>query len=132
MRHSQCLSMRSGFGRSRLAAMRLEPVRFWAYYPIDPIGAGMTDRPTEFPGSMDPSMPATIIRERPAAAAAPAETGAPPGSGDLTEELLNSDQWTDAMVQAAGIPVADVPFVTVGGGIGSFVTVDYLRIAGVP
>jgi len=28
--------------------------------------------------------------------------------------------------------VHDVPFVTIGGGIGSFVTVDYLRIAGVP
>lgn len=51
--------------------------------------------------------------------------------GDLTEELLVSDWWTDAMVEAAGIPVVDVPFVTVGGGIGSFVTVDYLRIAGV-
>ena len=36
------------------------------------------------------------------------------------------------MVAAAGIPVTDVPFVSVGGGIGSFVTVDYLRIAGVP
>ena len=36
------------------------------------------------------------------------------------------------MVSGAGIPIVDVPFVTVGGGIGSFVTVDYLRIAGVP
>ncbi len=36
------------------------------------------------------------------------------------------------MLQAAGIPVADVPFLSIGGGIGSFVTVDYLRIAGVP
>ena len=35
------------------------------------------------------------------------------------------------MVRAAGIPVTDIPFVTIGGGIGSFVTVDYLRIAGV-
>jgi len=35
------------------------------------------------------------------------------------------------MVAAAGIPVTDVPFVSIGGGIGSFVTVDYLRIAGV-
>ncbi|MFY9929659.1 MAG: hypothetical protein WAK82_16770 [Streptosporangiaceae bacterium] len=51
--------------------------------------------------------------------------------GDLTEELVASDSWTDAMVGAAGIPVVDVPLVTVGGGIGSFVTVDYLRIAGV-
>ncbi|MFT3661067.1 MAG: hypothetical protein QM809_06615 [Gordonia sp. (in: high G+C Gram-positive bacteria)] len=36
------------------------------------------------------------------------------------------------MVEAAGIPIVDVPFVTVGSGIGSFVTVDYLRIFGVP
>ncbi len=92
----------------------------------------MTDRPTELPGSMDPSIPATIMRERPAAASAGAEAGAPPGSGDLTDELLNSDQWTDAMLASAGIPVADVPFVSVGGGLGSFVTIDYLRIAGVP
>lgn len=35
------------------------------------------------------------------------------------------------MVTAPGIPVVDTPFVTVGGGIGSLVTVDYLRIAGV-
>ncbi len=53
------------------------------------------------------------------------------GGGDLSEELLTSDWWTDAMVEAAGIPLVDVPLVTVGGGIGSFVTVDYLRIAGV-
>lgn len=36
------------------------------------------------------------------------------------------------MLVNAGIPVVDIPFVTVGGGIGSFVTVDYLRIYGVP
>lgn len=54
------------------------------------------------------------------------------GAGDLTEELLAAGWWSDAMVRAAGIPVVDVPFVTVGGGIGSFVMVDYLRIAGVP
>jgi len=53
------------------------------------------------------------------------------GGGDLTEELVASDSWTDAMVGAAGIPVVEVPLVMVGGGIGSFVTVDYLRIAGV-
>ncbi|HEX9031642.1 MAG TPA: hypothetical protein VF834_07325 [Streptosporangiaceae bacterium] len=64
---------------------------------------------------------------RPAAAA----EGAAPGSGDLTDELLRSDQWTDEMLRTAGIPVTDVPFVSIGGGIGSFVTVDYLRIAGV-
>lgn len=54
------------------------------------------------------------------------------GPGDLTPELIATDWWSDAMVADAGIPVEDVPFVTVGGGIGSFVTVDYLRIYGVP
>jgi hypothetical protein len=54
------------------------------------------------------------------------------GGGDFTQELLTSDWWSDAMVAGAGIPVVDVPFVSLGGGIGSFVTVDYLRIAGVP
>jgi hypothetical protein len=57
------------------------------------------------------------------------EAGAP---GELTPLLLRESQWTDAMVEDAGIEVRDVPFVSVGGGIGSFVTVDYLRIAGVP
>lgn len=52
--------------------------------------------------------------------------------GDLTDELISTDWWTDQLVQAAGIPIVDVPFVSLGGGIGSFVTVDYLRIAGVP
>lgn len=70
--------------------------------------------------------PPTVQHRRPAAPA-----GAPPGGGDLTPELIDTDEWTDQMLQAAGIPVTDVPFVSVGGGIGSFVTVDYLRIAGV-
>ncbi|GAB2668546.1 hypothetical protein GCM10027169_32910 [Gordonia jinhuaensis] len=51
---------------------------------------------------------------------------------DLTAELVDTDIWDDGMVRAAGIPVVDIPFVTVGSGIGSFVTVDYLRISGVP
>ena len=54
------------------------------------------------------------------------------GGGDLTDALLEADHWTDAMVAEAGIPVVDVPFLSVGGGIGSFVMVDYLRVAGVP
>jgi lysine/ornithine N-monooxygenase len=57
---------------------------------------------------------------------------AAPPTGDLTPELEAADWWTDEAVAAAGIPVREVPFVTVGGGMGSFVTVDYLRIAGVP
>jgi hypothetical protein len=36
------------------------------------------------------------------------------------------------MLRAAGIPVVDVPFVCIGGGMGSFAMVDMLRIAGVP
>jgi hypothetical protein len=52
--------------------------------------------------------------------------------GDLTPELIATDWWSDDAVAHAGIPVVDVPFVSVGGGIGSFVTVDYLRICGVP
>ena len=35
------------------------------------------------------------------------------------------------MVERAGIPIIDTKFVTVGGGIGSFVTVDFLRVYGV-
>lgn len=62
----------------------------------------------------------------------PGTRSATRGSGDLTDELIAADVWTDQAVAAAGIPVMDVPFVTVGGGIGSFVTFDYLRIAGVP
>ena len=50
----------------------------------------------------------------------------------LTDELVATSEWTDQMVAAAGIQVVDVPLVLVGGGIGSFVTYDYLRIAGVP
>jgi hypothetical protein len=56
----------------------------------------------------------------------------PRAAGDLNETLIATDQWTDSMVAEAGIPVVDVPFVTVGGGIGSFVTVDLLRVCGVP
>ena len=53
-----------------------------------------------------------------------------PLGGDLTEDMLAADVWSDELVAAAGIPVIDKPFVTVGGGIGSFVTVDFLRIYG--
>jgi hypothetical protein len=52
--------------------------------------------------------------------------------GDLTSALIDTDVWTDDMVAGAGIPVVDVAFVSVGGGIGSFVTFDTLRIYGVP
>jgi hypothetical protein len=81
-------------------------------------------------------MPADEQREK-AARAAPGSQATIgrtrlPRGGDLTDALVSSDWWTDAMLWEAGIPVADVPFVSIGGGIGSFVTADYLRIAGVP
>lgn len=57
---------------------------------------------------------------------------APPAAapGDLTEPLIAADTWADSDVEAAGIPVRDVPFVTVGGGLGSFAMADLLRTAG--
>ncbi len=54
------------------------------------------------------------------------------GGGDLTDHLLNTSIWSDGDVAAAGIPIYDIPFVTVGGGMGSFALVDTLKIAGVP
>jgi hypothetical protein len=71
----------------------------------------------------------------PGAGSPPPGAGAPGTQtqpGDLTQELINTDIWTDDMVARAGIPIIDTKFVTVGGGIGSFVTVDFLRIYGVP
>lgn len=92
----------------------------------------VVDQPAGPTGAGPQTHQETVRRHRPdPAEAAAAAQGGPPGSGDLTDELLRSDQWTDQMLAAAGIPVTDVPFVSVGGGIGSFVTVDYLRIAGV-
>src|SRR5688572_27384363 len=61
-----------------------------------------------------------------------AAPGAAPERGDLTPELIDTDWWTDEMVARTGIPIVDIPFVSVGGGIGSFVMVVYLRICGVP
>jgi hypothetical protein len=63
---------------------------------------------------------------------APDRAGPGTAAGDLTPELIGTDWWTDAMLARADIPVVDIPFVSIGGGIGSFVTVDYLRICGVP
>ncbi|WP_300008914.1 hypothetical protein [Pseudonocardia sp.] len=68
----------------------------------------------------------------PGAAAGPDPAPGAVQPGDLTPELIATDWWSDDQVARAGIPVVDVPFVSVGGGIGSFVTVDYLRICGVP
>ena len=55
----------------------------------------------------------------------PAESSLP-----LPPELEHADLWFDSVVAGAGIEVRQVPFVSVGGGIGSFVMADYLRVAG--
>ena len=52
-------------------------------------------------------------------------------AGDLTPQLLETSTWHDEIVEAAGIPIVDVPLVTVGGGLGSFALTDTLRIGGV-
>lgn len=52
--------------------------------------------------------------------------------GDLTDELIDTSVWTDELMAASGIPVVDVPFVSVGGGMGSFAMADTLRVGGVP
>ena len=53
-----------------------------------------------------------------------------PAATELSPLLRSSDFWTDEMVAAAGIVSYDMPIVTVGGGMGSFITADYLRVAG--
>lgn len=52
--------------------------------------------------------------------------------GDLTMHLIETSVWSDEMVAGADIAIVDVPFVTVGGGLGSLGMVEYLRVAGVP
>jgi hypothetical protein len=70
------------------------------------------------------STPGSVLGE--AMESAPAA----PMPGDLNDELIGTDIWTDEMLQRAGIPVVDVPFVSCGGGMGSFVLSTYLRVAG--
>ena len=51
--------------------------------------------------------------------------------GDVSRQLVDSSVWSDQDLANHGIPVYDMPFVSVGGGIGSFAMVDTLRIAGI-
>lgn len=53
------------------------------------------------------------------------------GTGELTDELIATPVWSDAMLTDLGIPIIDSPLVTVGGGLGSLALVDTLRIAGI-
>ncbi|WP_198145455.1 hypothetical protein [Frankia sp. EAN1pec] len=90
------------------------------------------------PAAAPEQSPAPARQARPApvpgpqAPPAPARVGGGETYGDLTRRLIETSVWTDRMLADAGIPVHDAPLVTVGGGIGSFVLVDYLRIAGAP
>ena len=52
------------------------------------------------------------------------------GGGDLTDELIATSTWHDNHVEAAGIPITDTPFVTIGGGLGSLAMADILRVGG--
>lgn len=61
---------------------------------------------------------------------APAHTAAAPSSESLAR-LLRQCVWDEALLSGAGIPVVDSHIVSVGGGLGSFALVDFLRIAGV-
>ena len=51
--------------------------------------------------------------------------------GDISDQMVATSVWSDQYVTDHGIPIFDVPFVSVGGGIGSFSMVNTLRIAGV-
>jgi pSer/pThr/pTyr-binding forkhead associated (FHA) protein len=87
----------------------------------------------EFPTmNLDGISPTITIGAQDMPANRDTEAPAPAASGDLTDQLLQTPIWTDDMVAAAGIPIVDVPLVSLGGGIGSFVLVDHLRVAGMP
>lgn len=54
------------------------------------------------------------------------------GRGDLTDAMLGTDIWTDELVASSGMPVFDVPLLSIGGGMGSFALYHVLRVAGMP
>lgn len=61
-------------------------------------------------------------------------SGVAPGevrSGDLTQDLVDHDIWSEQMLDEAGIPIYDAPLVSVGGGLGTFALIDLLRIRGI-
>lgn len=49
----------------------------------------------------------------------------------LHQGMVDQPVWTDQLVAESGMQTIDTPFVSVGGGIGSFTVVDYLRLAGI-
>lgn len=47
-------------------------------------------------------------------------------------ELEATEIWSDELLARHELPVEDVPFLSIGGGLGSLAMLDTLRIAGVP
>jgi hypothetical protein len=97
----------------------------------------MSDQPSVPPNRETIQVPAPGGPGAAAPVGAPAANvpDPPPGAGgpgDLTDDLLGTAVWTDEQIAAAGIPIVDVPLVSVGAGIGSFVLADLLRISGMP
>lgn len=96
----------------------------------------MTDQPTPNPGRETIRVPLPGESPSPRPTAPPSQPGdgssSATGDGDLTDHLIASEHWSDDEIHAAGIPIVDVPLVSVGGGIGSFVLADLLRISGMP
>jgi len=66
----------------------------------------------------------------PAVPAAPAALLPAPNPATLPGWLQRANFWTEDMISRAGLPMYDVPIVSVGGGMGSFVTTNYLRVVG--
>jgi len=50
--------------------------------------------------------------------------------GDVSPELLARPWWTDEDIVGHGIPLVDMPIVSVGAGMGSFALASILRMAG--
>lgn len=90
---------------------------------------GSVPPPPGPPGAPPPPPPPTPASSGPSRS--PSVAGTPArGDGDLTPQLRETSEWSDQLVADAGIPIVDVPMVTVGGGFGSFMVADHLRIAG--
>jgi len=53
-------------------------------------------------------------------------------SGHITTALASCSVRSDRLLEQADIPIRDVGFVSIGGGIGSFVTADYMKIYEIP
>lgn len=81
------------------------------------------------PDDADPNRTQVVGRANVPSAAGPAAGG---NNDERLAALRETSLWSDEAVHAAGLPVIDVPIVSIGGGLGSFALADTLRIAGLP